>query len=495
MPVVAVRFPWRRYHATPWGHYVNEGRVEIPPSPWRILRALYAVWQQRRPALPEDDVHGLLTQLAAPPVYLLPPYTIGHTRHYVPDSQHRSGKISSDKLVDAFALLGGDATIHVQWHATLTAGEEKALQELTRSLPYLGRADSLCAADTVPELPPPSDRRAMAVPLDLVADHVAGNLPPQTTQAQLLAPALPLRVDTLLARPIDVRAGKLVYPPGTRKVAYAVPCPASSEPVAGNRTAPRRRPAAGQSTPVTVVRLSVGGSVRPPLTQVVPLADALRAACVKRLTHQRGLLAASMLAGRGADGEPLAANHQHAHYLPLDLDGDRRIDDVLIWAPGGLAPDELAAIDWQVTHRPIGVPEGMPGPKNLQLRVAAFGGADVLPQGLTGPATRWKTVTPFAPPRHRHRAHGDLDGYIQAEIRRELRTRGFGQPARIHTGLSGDWPLFTRHRWTRSHRTAALPAYGAEIEFAEPVTGPIILGALSHFGLGLFHNGRTATGT
>ena len=33
----------RRYHATPWDAHVNEGRVEWPPSPWRLLRALVAV--------------------------------------------------------------------------------------------------------------------------------------------------------------------------------------------------------------------------------------------------------------------------------------------------------------------------------------------------------------------------------------------------------------------------------------------------------------------
>lgn len=83
MTTLALHFPWRRYHATPWGRYVNEGAIEVPPSPWRLLRALYSVWKLRLPhALSEDVVHGVLTQLATePPTYLIPPYRIAHTRH------------------------------------------------------------------------------------------------------------------------------------------------------------------------------------------------------------------------------------------------------------------------------------------------------------------------------------------------------------------------------------------------------------------------------
>ena len=44
MPIIKLNFPAGRMHATPWGRHVNEGAVEWPPSPWRILRALVATW-------------------------------------------------------------------------------------------------------------------------------------------------------------------------------------------------------------------------------------------------------------------------------------------------------------------------------------------------------------------------------------------------------------------------------------------------------------------
>ena len=43
MPVALhLRFPAGRYHATGWGHHVNEAALDWPPAPFRLLRALYA---------------------------------------------------------------------------------------------------------------------------------------------------------------------------------------------------------------------------------------------------------------------------------------------------------------------------------------------------------------------------------------------------------------------------------------------------------------------
>src|SRR5262245_11622478 len=122
MPTTLVlRFPWGRYHATPWGRHVNEGAVELPPSPWRLLRALDAVCLTRVPELDETTVHGLLAELARPPMFHLPRHGISHTRHYFPDITHRSGSPSVDRTLDAFAVFVRDAELGVQWNIELNA--------------------------------------------------------------------------------------------------------------------------------------------------------------------------------------------------------------------------------------------------------------------------------------------------------------------------------------------------------------------------------------
>ena len=85
------RFPGGRYHATPWGNHVNEGLVEWPPSPWRIVRALLATgfsklgWRE-----PPPEARSLVDALAsALPEYRLPDAVAGHTRHFMPTNSKK----------------------------------------------------------------------------------------------------------------------------------------------------------------------------------------------------------------------------------------------------------------------------------------------------------------------------------------------------------------------------------------------------------------------
>ena len=58
MLAIEFKFLAGRFHATPWGRQVNEGAVEWPPSPWRLLRALIAVWHLKCPEVPEAEIAG-----------------------------------------------------------------------------------------------------------------------------------------------------------------------------------------------------------------------------------------------------------------------------------------------------------------------------------------------------------------------------------------------------------------------------------------------------
>ena len=57
MTVLELRFPAGRFHSTPWGRHVNEGAIEWPPSPWRLLRSLIATWYLKaRAEVPDQTV-------------------------------------------------------------------------------------------------------------------------------------------------------------------------------------------------------------------------------------------------------------------------------------------------------------------------------------------------------------------------------------------------------------------------------------------------------
>ena len=84
MIVISVRFTAGRFHATPWGHHVNEGAPEWPPSPWRLLRGLIASWKLTMPEVEDDRIQRLVSYLSVPPDFHLPRGMVNHTRHYMP---------------------------------------------------------------------------------------------------------------------------------------------------------------------------------------------------------------------------------------------------------------------------------------------------------------------------------------------------------------------------------------------------------------------------
>lgn len=469
---LVVRFVLGRYHATPWGRHVNEGQVELPPSPWRLLRALYAVWKMRLPDLDEATVGMLLTRLAVPPDFFVPPHRTAHTRHYYPDSKHRrSGTPSVDRTLDAFAVVDRESALGVRWKVDLPAEERKALGTLAEALPYLGRADSLCEAN-VDEAWGPSGRHSLWSAVD-----VSESIPVDVPAATLLAPTLPLDLDALVLRPVDVRAGKLLFPRSTRFVGYA-------RASLGEPPRPARRPRVGRHRPVEAVRFTVTSRVRPPDTDAVVLTDLLRYSAVHQLSRVRGgARADSRLAGKHADESPMRG-HEHAHYLAL-RDDAHRIGELVVWAPGGLEEDELEAFGRLRVLSPPG--EGMPGPRETTVRISGYGEASGVLDDIAGLADRWESATPFVPPRHQKGEWGD---FLRKEISRELASRGL--PAAEARECDGDWQSFVRYRPTRrfaprhpDRRPAGRGAF-LELVFAEPVCGPVALGHLSHFGLGLF---------
>ncbi len=145
---IALSFPGGRFHATPWGHHVNEALPEWPPSPWRFLRALVAVWKRKLPPKQYDAaVEAMLSELAkTQPAFALPPATLGHTRHYMPT--HEKPKM----VFDAFVSLAHSAQVVFHWADVNLSDEGKGtLSLLLSQLGYFGRAESWCAARLLTE--------------------------------------------------------------------------------------------------------------------------------------------------------------------------------------------------------------------------------------------------------------------------------------------------------------------------------------------------------
>jgi CRISPR-associated protein Csb2 len=170
-------------------------------------------------------------------------------------------------------------------------------------------------------------------------------------------------------------------------------------------------------------------------------------------------------------GSPVA-DHRHAHFLPTDEDGDGFIDHLTIYSDAGLGTLELKALE---ALRLLTVGTEL----KRQIRLTPV---DEAPS-LLGPALRWKSHLPFAPIRHPKRKQGRLQDGPLDQIRLELSRRGLPVPETVRLIDSGAPTPFDL---LEGPHLARGPRYFAEITFPRAVTGPIAIGAASHFGMGLF---------
>ena len=548
MPLsLAFRFLAGRYHATPFGHHVNEGLIEWPPSPWRLLRALISVgytsgaWNG---AGPPPAARGLVEKLSAElPRYRLPPAVGAHSRHYMPLGV-LDGGTKREKTTLAFDTWArpDDEEMTVTWQdMRLERAESSLLDDLVQCMNYLGRSESWVEGRVMGEGEPVPEANCLPErlretpgrgwePMTLLAPETAsGFLAWRAERLEKALASLPLpdagrpprqllrkREKAAAPYPADLldclqkttawwRSHGWNWPPGSRRVSYRRPSDAIAvgAPKAGRTAPPERRV---EAMLLALTNASRNDHALPPVTRTLPQADLLHHALVA-IAAQHGS-APPELTGRDASCRPLRGPHEHAHVNPLGLDGDGHLDHILIWAPMGLSAEAQAAI------RAARKTPTKGGIEPLRLALAAT--SDLRDLGLpdrygqriariVGRARIWKSATPFVPPRHVKRNGGNT---LEGQVRAELRSRGFLEPAAVRplgpasqgrgvaasaTGAEDmTWRRF-RHFILSRRRGPEPPiacGFSIRLEFERPVRGPIALGYGSHFGLGLFEDGN-----
>jgi CRISPR-associated protein Csb2 len=466
---LAVRFPLGRYHANPWNRAVNEGASEWPPSSWRILRALVATWHTRWPDLPEEVIDGLLDDLADPPSYRTPPIKPGHTRHYLPDLSHRKAETgNTDLTLDPFLLVPRDATLLIHWDKTLSAERLGVLAKLSELLPYLGRSESVCEARLAEETVEPDETWWRPE----ITDKGDG-----ARRTRLLVPNRPLDRPVLEATTGGIRKQRRTLPPGTRWVTYTLAAPES---------APKRRQIERRAD-VTAIRFAVTGRAPMMATHGVLLADEAHRQ-TGHVLEKEAIPDGRRKQIMGTKGA--TSNHQHAHWIPLSEDGI--IHSLVVWVPGGLQTEEVAAI---LSLRKMSGKRGgedgyeLRGFPRVETLFQAAGKIEQVAPELCGQESRWRAVTPYLPVRH-HKERESREEHLAADIAAELRYRDRSDVVlerveldpRLDARSVNQYRRYRPKEKLRESRTGA----GLVLEFGDPLTGPLTLGQLSHFGFGLF---------
>jgi CRISPR-associated protein Csb2 len=509
MLVLELRFPACRYHATPWGRHVNEGALDWPPSPWRILRALLATWHWKAKAdVPETVLRALISSLAAqPPVYQLPPASAGHTRHYMPIIEGKSQKTT--KVFDTFLHLAGP--LRIAWDVTLTDEQLRALDMLGRRLGYFGRAESLVearletAGDFKPNARPLADTEPLPADAELVrllvplspteyaawrstqaaSAESAPAQPKPRGRKKAASPTLPADLfEALHANTANLQAVGWALPPGSWFMDYVRPANCLAV------TPERARRHVG--APPTLARFTVSSAVLPRITHAVSVAERIHQALLARFPNGNP---PSVLSGRDAEGKPLAG-HQHLHIF-CEPNGPRdAVTHVTLYARQGF--DAAARRAFESLQKVWGH-----GGHDLQLVLLGFGDESAFADcSLFRRAAVWRSLTPFVPTRHpkTHRdgrpkldADGWWIGSAEHDLRRLIAEAGLPIPvklerlATIPVGPRRLRPVeFQTQRYHGEGRRAQTAGAAFQLTFSEPVSGPLAFGYGAHFGLGLF---------
>ncbi len=546
MLTLLIRFPGKRYHATPWGSHVNEGQIEWPPSPWRLLRALLATgyakldWPSEEPPL---LARTLIEKLASVlPSYCLPPVSGAHSRHYMPLTVFDKGREKTALVFDTWAQVN-EGTLAVEWDIQLTSQEQSLLEHLTENLGYLGRAESWVSAHIAVDAAKVGELQNTQSFKDLVqvkqspnAFPCAGAAHPGTgwEQVALLAPTSAsdyanwretsvnqafvklTEIDLAKKKPSQSELKKITsvqesYPASLiqclqvqtdwlQKLGWSQP-PGSQKVLYWRRTdaleaaAPSPKWNHVKAPPVQAMLLAMATSsgndhALPKITRTLPQAELLHRALNANATRISGH--SVVLSGCDSERKPLQRPHQHAHLLHLDLDNDGHLDHVLIWAPMGLDGDAQAAI------RSVRRTFTKGGAAPLRLAIAASGSLDEM-LGLQGPfgqnlgqlfmpAHTWRSLTPFVPPRYlKNNGRNTLEGQIFAEFE----SRNLSLPTSVSVlDLKEDPGLLHHRHFVRTRRFGPAPpvdcGYVLELHFNKAVSGPLALGYGSHYGLGVF---------
>jgi len=534
MPTMQLRFPGGRYHATPWGHHVNEGQIEWPPCPWRLLRALIATgytklaWSEAVPAGGRRLIEALASTL---PSYQLPKASGAHSRHYMPLGIHEKGREKTTLVFDTWANVSKEDVLLIHWDCQIDDEAALLFGDLVRNLSYLGRSESWVNAEVVNDVevnigdfntrPHDGTHRGRGweqislMAADSTTDYIAWR-DQAVTQAQTQAKdeatqaaeskdkkastavlkkardkaAAPFPIDLIDCLERDTawwKQHRWSQPPGSRRVIYWRRDDALEVGVPQRST-----PRVGKSVTALLLAITTPSgnkSALPSVIRTLPVAERLHKRIVGRVARGERINCEA-LTGRDEHGKPLTLGHQHTHILPLDLDSDQRIDHILIYAALDLNADvqhEIRQIKNTWSKNSNGA---------LQLAVAGSGKFnDLIPldssttllSRLLKPALKWISITPFVLPRFlKRQGQHTLEGQVKAEL----------ESRNIETGVKVDvqkWDADNnrlRH-FIRCRKHGGSPppvdmGYALQLTFAEPIAGPLVLGYGCHFGLGLF---------
>ncbi|MEW1550537.1 type I-G CRISPR-associated protein Csb2 [Streptomyces tsukubensis] len=464
---------------------LDRGAAEWPPHPYRVFCGLVSVADPKDPV--QDAALQWLEQQPAPTVRV-PEHTAEASSPrgaWVPTNGVEKTKPSHGVLPGRTA--GGkpkvwperslaEPTVEFEWPTEPPAGVHTVLEMLARAVPYIGRATGHAfvhaAIRPADENTPDEGQWQVWEPADEGDTHRAD------------AESLRIPHPGLLAQL------RWAHEEGQSAYQQARPHPY----ILRGTVAEDEEPTVveGPYSDLLSFAFPPGFSLDPALT--LKVTGALRST-VSTLLDEAGHDVDAMVAVHGhktpGDERRLCAfvaypfvGHRYADgrlrglgvALPSDLEPAHRraLLAILLRTGGGLAELNVATVSEPIPLTYISA--GATPTESIRT---------VRPQRWTRPAREWTTVLPmvldFFPKRHGRE--------IEASVAASCRLAGLPEPVAVEILHSGAYaagaPTLPARALRRKADERPLPARHVRLRFAQPVTGPVLLGSKRNYGLGL----------
>jgi CRISPR-associated protein Csb2 len=461
-----------RYH----GLLGRDGPPEWPPSPYRLFQALVA-GAARAGKLDKltQPLHWL--ELQAPPMIITPPSAPGQIiTRFVPNNDGNKRPDRQDRLTGKTfrpTIMLADPAVHYLWRYDATAREIDGIIDAARSLICLGLGIDMAFADA-----------------RTITEEQVGAI----NGTRWLPKAGTFRDEGMLRVPQDQSLDDLLraHQSALERIVHDNILRSVQKPRAFNTVlyTSSERPL-GRPYKLFTLRDAEGDFSPEPQAKLIHVAGMVRHAAIKAMTAYPppGIPDPAKWIETFVAGHRNGSNdHKQFSYIPLPSIGNEHADcnirRVVIVAPFG-EDANLAHLAEQLDGRPLEPEGGGIAPILRHLRG----------DGVTSQYTRrsivWATITPIILPGHDDHKPAKTKKLLETALRQsgiELSCEfTWGAVPNFKNCLSA----YTHDRhgrpigYFRPGHLAGLTTVHARLTFAQPIAGPLIIGAGRHCGLGL----------
>ncbi|MFD6464887.1 type I-G CRISPR-associated protein Csb2 [Streptomyces goshikiensis] len=465
---------------------LDRSAAEWPPHPYRVFCALVSVadpqdpvqdaalqWLERQPA-PTVRVPANTTEAASPRGAWVPTNAVEKTK---PTHGVLPGRTAGGKPKAWPERTLAEPTVEFEWPTEPPAGVLAVLELLARSVPYIGRATGHAFVHA--------------------AIHPADETVSEEDQWHVWEPA-----DDNDTRRTDTRSLRAPHPGLLERLRWAHEQGQSAYQQA------RPHPYALRGTPAEANEdeAVVEGPFSDLVSFAFPPRFSLDPALTLKITGALRGTVCTLLDEAGHDVDSMVAVHGHKEpgderrlcaFLAYPFVGHRHADGRLrgvgVALPAELEPAHrrallaillrtaggLTSLNVPAVSRPIPLTHISTGAtKTDAIRT-------VRPQRWTRPAREWTTALPMVLD-HFPKRNGRE---IEASVAASCRLAGLPEPVAVEVLRTGAYapgvPDLREHALRRKPAERPLPARHVRLRFAQPVTGPVLLGSKKNYGLGL----------